>query len=59
MDRHSPPSKSSLEEINNYYIKQSSRELTLDEQTNLTERLNEIITFHAQIETLFKNMKSD
>lgn len=51
--------KSSLEEINNYYIKQSSRELTLDEQTNLTERLNEIITFHAQIETLFKNMKSD
>lgn len=49
--------KISLEEINNHYKEKSSNELTLEEQTILTERLNEIIIFHAQIETLFKNMK--
>ncbi|MBR3118712.1 GbsR/MarR family transcriptional regulator [Oceanobacillus profundus] len=49
--------KISLEEINNHYKDKSSNELTLEEQTILTERLNEIIIFHAQIETLFKNMK--
>lgn len=49
--------KISLEEINNHYKDKRSNELTLEEQTILTERLNEIIIFHAQIETLFKNMK--
>lgn len=52
--------KSSLEEINNYYINQINHGITqTEEQVCITKRLNEIIIFHDQIETLFKDLKQD